>query len=430
MISTTITTIPSGIRDAIRDILTGINLPLECRINFWDADQLQVSAASTDNAAPLILRFRHPGVIRAILLKQDPLVLADAYLKGFFEISGKLEALILLFRQMSHVQLQPAKRLRAWLEALTLPPLPELASPDTPFSSLPFPETDRQAIQHHYDVGNAFYRLWLDSHLVYSCAHFEHPDMSLDQAQAAKLDLICHKLRLQPGETLLDVGCGWGALLRWAVTHYGVQGYGITLSDKQLAFNRQQIEVQGLGDRLQVELLDYRDLPQHPTFDKAVSVGMIEHVGKKNYPTYFDRIRTSLKPGGLFLNHGITATHEWDGSSLGERFINRYIFPNGELTRLSTTLTVAEDHGWEVVDVDGWRPHYAKTLRHWAANLDRRLDQVTELIGKRETLLWQIYLLGSALAFENNDMGIYQVLLRPQADREWNLPLTRAGWLC
>ncbi|ASC74193.1 Sarcosine/dimethylglycine N-methyltransferase [Halomicronema hongdechloris C2206] len=426
----TSTTVPTGIRDAVQDIFASINLPLRYCINFWDTDQLQVSGAKTDAAPSLTLQFRHPGVLRAILLKRDPLVLADAYLNGFFEISGKLEALILLFRQMSRFQLQPARQLRTWLEALTLPPLPETSSPETSPSSAPPSETDRQAIQHHYDVGNAFYRLWLDSHLVYSCAHFEHPEMSLDEAQMAKLDLICRKLRLQPGETLLDVGCGWGALLRWAVTHYGVQGYGITLSDEQLAFNRQQIEAQGLGERLQIELRDYRDLPQAPTFDKAVSVGMIEHVGKKNYPIYFDRIRASLKPGGLFLNHGITATREWDGSSIGERFINRYIFPNGELTRLSTTLTAAEDNGWEVVDVDGWRPHYAKTLRHWAANLERVLERATDLVGDRETLFWRIYLIGSALAFENNDMGIYQALLRPQTDPEWTLPLTRNGWLC
>ena len=265
---------------------------------------------------------------------------------------------------------------------------------------------------------------------VYSCAHFDNDSMDLATAQERKLDLICQKLRLQPGETLLDVGCGWGALLRWAVEHYGVKGYGITLSAEQLAFNQAQIQTLGWGDRLQVELRDYRDLPQQPTFDKAVSIGMVEHVGLKNYATYFNQIMASLQPGGLFLNHGITASREWRGRSLGERFINRYIFPNGELVRLSTTLVAMENAGWEIADVDAWRPHYAKTLRHWAHNLEQALDQVIELVGERQARLWWVYLLGSAMAFENNDMGIYQVLLRRQCDRTWDLPLSRSGWVC
>jgi cyclopropane-fatty-acyl-phospholipid synthase len=279
-------------------------------------------------------------------------------------------------------------------------------------------------------LGNDFYQLWLDPHWVYTCAHYEQPDMSLADAQEAKLDLICRKLRLQPGETLLDVGCGWGSLLRWAAKHYGVKGYGITLSEEQVRLNQKFIAEEGLGDRLQVELRHYCELPAQPTFDKIVAIGIIEHVGQKNYPLFFNRMMSLLKPGGLFLNHGITATREGHGKTLGERFINRYFFPNGDLVRISTILTAMEDAGLEIVDLDAWRPHYAKTLRHWAEQFDCAIDQIVSFIDDRHILLWHLYFMGCALGFENNAMGLYQVLARRQCDRHWNLPLTRDGWLC
>lgn len=428
--SATTTTLPENIRDSIQSALTQVNWPLNCTLNFWEEDRLRVVTGSPETPA-LTLNIQHPGVIRALYMQRDPLVLADAYLDGFVDFVGPIEELIHLFRQLPQVKIGVGKWLPAWLEALTLPALPDLTQPRShPDSVAHTPARDRAAIRHHYDVGNAFYRLWLDSRLVYSCAYFASPDMDIDTAQAAKLDRICQKLRLQPGETLLDVGCGWGALLRWAAEHYGVRGYGITLSEEQQAFAQQQIEAAGLADRIQVDLRDYRDLPSDPTFDKAVSIGMVEHVGLKNYPTYFNRVRAALKPGGLFLNHGITSSQAWNGQSIGERFIQRYIFPDGELVRLSEMTAAMEDAGWEVIDVDGWRPHYAKTLRHWADRLTQAWEQAVALVGPRRVQLWRLYLLGSALAFEHNDMGIYQVLLQPQRDRAWNLPLTREGWLC
>lgn len=423
-----LTSVPGAIRAAIRESLLAANLP-QCRIDFWDRDQLQIEGMA-ETSPPLVLRIQHPGVIRALFWHRDPLVLAEAYLNGFFDFSGTLEGLVRFFRGMPRPKLPAGLLLRAWVEAMTLPALPNQRSIATSQKTINHdPDQDQAAIQHHYDVGNQFYRLWLDPHMVYSCAHFDHEAMDLATAQEHKLDLICRKLRLQSGETLLDVGCGWGALLRWAAKHYGVKGYGITLSEQQWAFNQAQLEADGLADRVQVELRDYRDLPRQPTFDKAVSIGMVEHVGLENYPVYFEQVLATLKPGGLFLNHGITASQEGQGTSLGERFINRYIFPNGELVRLSTTLMEAEAAGWEVVDVDGWRPHYAKTLRHWGHNLEQCLDRAVELVGERQARLWWLYLIGSAMAFEENHMGIYQVLLRRQCDRTWNLPLSRADWL-
>jgi len=228
---------------------------------------------------------------------------------------------------------------------------------------------------------------------------------------------------------LLDIGCGWGAMLRWAAKNYGIKGYGITLSEKQVAYNQKRIKEEGLEEQLDVKLLDYRDLPNTPTFDKIVSIGMIEHVGLKQYPPYFQKAYQCLKPGGLFLNHGITATDQWNGSSVGERFINRYIFPDGELIQLTLMLREAEKARWEVVDVDNWRPHYALTLRRWADNLAQAKTDAVQLIGERLYNLWQLYLIGCAIGFENNQMGIYQTLLRRKADKQWDLPLIRQGWL-
>lgn len=420
--------LPPSIRDSLRKLL--FPLPLKLYIDCWGADLIGTNATLDDHLPQLTLQIHHPGVIRELFLSQDPLILVEAYLQGFLDFTGNINDLMQL-EKLSLAQLQRSQFVRAWIEAMTLPRLPITIKHRSVWQNLKvhIRERDLAVIQHHYDVGNEFYRLWLDPLLVYSCAHFEHEQMSLKEAQQAKLDLICRKLRLRPGEYLLDIGCGWGALLRWAVTYYGVKGYGITLSEEQLAFNQQMIAQEGLGEQLSVELLDYRDLPQQPIFDKIVSVGMVEHVGVKNYPVYFQNALSVLKPGGLFLNHGITASERWDGSSLNERFIQNYIFPDCEMPRLFKILTVAEEAAWEIVDVDAWRTHYAKTLRCWAANLNAAMEQAIALIGERKARVWQLYLIGCAIAFEQNHTGLYQVLLRRRADREWNLPLIRKDWL-
>lgn len=422
--------LPRAVRDWLGAALQ--SFPSRVRIDCWGAESLWFGGTEAGSTESLTLYVHHPGVVRALLLGRDPLVLAEAHLQGYFDFSGPADGLVALGRSLAASGLQRRQSLRAWLQALTLPRSPIALHARWPWQKLGThtKARDRAAIQHHYDVGNDFYSLWLDPLQVYSCAHFDSPHTSLAEAQQRKLDLSCQKLKLQPGETLLDIGCGWGALLRWAAERYGVRGYGITLSQQQVDYNQHRIRTEGWGDRVQVELRDYRDLPQVPTFDKIVSVGMVEHVGFAQYPAYFRSALAVLKPGGLFLNHGITAAEDWNGSSVGERFINRYIFPNGELVKLSRMLLAAENAGWEVVDVDGWRPHYAKTLRHWAANLEAAADCASALIGERRVKLWQLYLLGSAMGFEANQMGIYQTLLRRKGDTNWNLPLARSGWLC
>ena len=210
---------------------------------------------------------------------------------------------------------------------------------------------DREAIEYHYDVSNEFYELFLGPTMVYTCAYYRSPDGDLDQAQRDKLDLVCRKLRLQPGERLLDVGCGWGSLSQWAVEHYGVEAYGVTLSPSQASYARERIRSRGLERRCRVECRDYRELEGRDLYDKIAAVGVIEHVGVPNYPGYFSLLHGLLRPGGLFLNHGVTHERHWKWTPQWD-FVTRYVFPNGDLSHASQTLSVMEDAGWEIRDVE------------------------------------------------------------------------------
>jgi len=275
--------------------------------------------------------------------------------------------------------------------------------------------TDAKAIAHHYDVSNAFYTLFLDPLMVYTCAYYRDPDGKLDQAQQDKLDLVCRKLELQRGETLLDIGCGWGSLSIWAAQHYGVHAHGVTLSQAQAAYATERIRREGLEDRCRVDHLDYRDLPPSMRYQKIAAVGVIEHVGVPNYPAFFGSVRERLENGGLYLNHGIVHHFHWKPSSQTE-FLYRHVFPNGDLAGLSETLTEIERAGFEIVDVDGLRLHYARTCRQWADRLRERADEARALAGERVYRTWLLYLTCSAVAFEDGSIGLYQALMRKHGD--------------
>jgi cyclopropane-fatty-acyl-phospholipid synthase len=283
-------------------------------------------------------------------------------------------------------------------------------------------------IQHHYDVSNAFYKLWLDSRLVYSCAYFRAEDDSLDDAQAQKLDLICRKLRLKPGERFLDIGCGWGGLLFWAATHYDVDATGITLSQNQHDYVRREIEARGLSGRVRVDLVDYLDLPEDVHYDKIASIGMFEHVGVKRFPRYFGKIRQLLRPGGLVLNHGITHNPLGArslGSGIGD-FVEEYVFPGGELTHVSKVIESMAAHGLEAFDAEALREHYAKTLWHWTERLEANAEAARREVGEERYRVWRIYLAGSAHAFDRGWLSLWQVLAgRPLPDGGLPHPLTR-----
>jgi cyclopropane-fatty-acyl-phospholipid synthase len=284
---------------------------------------------------------------------------------------------------------------------------------------------NREAIAFHYDVSNDFYRLWLDEQMVYSCAYFETPDDSLDQAQRNKLDHICRKLCLKPGERLLDIGCGWGALIRWAAKHYGVHAHGITLSRNQYDHAREVIRDEGLQDRVTVELRGYRELQGEACYDKIVSVGMFEHVGLANLPRYFEIAKRLLRPGGLFLNHGITQDQEGWGKTVGTRFINRYVFPDGELDTIANVQRVMERAGFEILDLEGLRRHYALTLRHWVTRLERRKAEAQPLVPESTYRIWHLYMAACAQQFDEGAIGVYQILATNRNGEPAQVPLTR-----
>ena len=256
---------------------------------------------------------------------------------------------------------------------------------------------DARAIAHHYDVSNEFYALFLDPLMIYTCAYYRDPNGKLEQAQQDKLDLVCRKLDLRAGESLLDIGCGWGSLALWAAQHYGARAHGVTLSRAQADYATERIRSEGLQDRCRVEYLDYRDLPADVTYDKIAAVGVIEHVGVPNYPAFLGGVRARLKDGGLYLNHGIVHDFHWKRTSQIE-FLYRYVFPNGDLAGLSETLTEMERAGWEIVDVEGLRLHYARTCRQWVERLDARADEARALVGERTYRTWRLYLTCSAVA--------------------------------
>lgn len=280
-------------------------------------------------------------------------------------------------------------------------------------------ERDAKQIEFHYDLSDDFYALWLDPLRVYSCAYYREPTMTLSQAQQAKLDHICRKLNLKSGEHFLDVGAGWGGLLLWAAEHYGVDATGITLSRNQHAYVTGLIERKGLGARARVQLLDYRKLEDSRHFDKIASVGMFEHVGRAQLEDYFSVLRRLLRPGGLVLNHGITAGGVYNpqlGHGMGD-FIEKYIFPGGELTHIGHVMTHMANGGLEAVDVENLRPHYARTLWAWSDALESRLDEAAKVLiqdkgeqGARALRAYRLYLAGCAAGFENGWVALYQIL--------------------
>ena len=284
---------------------------------------------------------------------------------------------------------------------------------------------DARAIAHHYDLSNDFYALFLDPLMVYTCAYYRDPDSKLEQAQADKLDLVCRKLRLKPGESLLDIGCGWGGLSIWAAQHYGVRAHGVTLSRAQAEWAAARITREGLEGRCLVEHRDFRDLPEGARYDKIAGVGVIEHVGIPNYPAFFGRVHAMLNDGGLYLNHGIHHEFHWRRTSQTD-FLYKHVFPNGDLSGVSETMTEMERARWEILDVENLGLHYARTCRQWVERLQARADEARALVGERIYRTWLLYMTCSAASFESGSIGLYQFLMRKQWDRaSGTAPTTR-----
>ncbi|HEX5127114.1 MAG TPA: cyclopropane-fatty-acyl-phospholipid synthase family protein [Rhodocyclaceae bacterium] len=285
---------------------------------------------------------------------------------------------------------------------------------------------DAKSIQHHYDVSNDFYRLWLDKEMVYSCGYFRNATDSLEAAQLQKIDHILNKIQLKSGERLLDIGCGWGALVLRAAKEYGAQCVGVTLSQRQFELATQRVRDAGLQDRVDIRLLDYRDV--QGKFDKITSVGMFEHVGLDNLQGYFRKIHDLLEDDGVAMNHGITSSDPDSGETPfgGGRFIDRYVFPNGELPYIGLALKEMSAAGLEATDIENLRPHYAMTLDHWTDRFEANGAKLREMVGDKRYRIWRAYLAGCAYGFKQNWMALHQiVVVKPNTPDKNPLPLTR-----
>ena len=396
-------------------------------VRLWEGTVWK-SQPESDEPPRFTLVLQHPGALRSMFLPPSELNLGEAYIYNDFDIEGDIEAIFPLGDQVMDERWGKMAQVRYGKRLLSLPrtgqPRPDVAKMRGTRHSK---ERDKQAVTYHYNRSNEFYALWLDSRMIYSCAYFGTPDDDLDTAQERKLDYICRKLRLQPGERLLDIGCGWGALLIFAAQHYGVEAYGITLSQPQAELAQARIAEAGLADRCRVEVRDYRDMGNEAPFSKIVSVGMFEHVGEALLPTYFEQAWRLLQPGGVFLNHGIATTAN-QPPQREPTFNQRYVFPDGELVPISTTLRAAEKCGFEVRDVESLREHYALTLRHWVRRLEARADEARRATNDVTYRIWRLYMSASIYAFLTGRANIYQSLLAKPEQGNSGLPLTRSDW--
>ncbi|MEU3283415.1 cyclopropane-fatty-acyl-phospholipid synthase family protein [Streptomyces longwoodensis] len=415
-----------------------LGAPLPLRIHAWDGSQ-----AGPPDAPALVVRNRR--ALRRLLFKPGELGLARAWVAGDLDVEGdlytalgRLSGLVwergedapTLARSLRDPQVRSAVRGLFRLAGPPLPPTPPVEEVRRT-RHLHTRRTDRRAISHHYDVGNDFYELVLGPSMVYSCAYWPapEPEGTLEQAQYDKLELVSRKLALTPGQRLLDVGCGWGSMAIHAAREHGVGVVGITLSQEQAAYARKRVADEGLTDRVEIRVQDYRDVTDGP-FDAISSIGMAEHVGADRYLEYARDLHALLEPGGRLLNHQIARRPQRDESTYEvDEFIDAYVFPDGELAPVGTTVTQLERAGFEVRDVEAIREHYALTLRRWVTNLEADWKRAVELAGYGRARVWRLYMAASALAFERNQIGVNQVLAvkTPQSGTS-GMPLRARTW--
>jgi cyclopropane-fatty-acyl-phospholipid synthase len=399
--------------------------PRDFGVELWDGTRLDPEPGQF---CRFTWRINHPGALRAALTAAKQVALAEAYIHNEFDISGDILAIFPLAEYLAGKEWSAKEKLRLASLLLSLPSRNHNGEESARLrGGLHSRARDRQAVSFHYDVSNEFYKLWLDPRMVYSCAYFKSAEDSLEAAQEQKLDYICRKLRLRPGERLLDIGCGWGGLLVHAARKYGVHATGITLSQQQMMLAQERIREAGLSSRCEARLVDYRDAEQLGVFEKLVSVGMVEHVGEGQLLAYFQTACSLLKRGGVFLNHGIGRAGV--RTTVAEpTFTDMYVFPDGELPPISDALVSAERAGFEVRDVENLREHYFLTLCHWLRRLEASADQARSLVGELKYRIWRLYLAGSAYYFQSGKLDVYQSLLVKNREGRSGMPLTREDW--
>ena len=385
-----------------------------------------------ENARPTTLVLKHAGALRSMLIPGTDLSLGEAYLYDDYDVLGPIEPIFALSDGLLERLSQPMARLGLALKVLRLPSARGERLTRRGRARMSGQEhsveRDREAIRYHYDVSNDFYQIFLDQRMVYSCAYFASPGDDLDAAQTRKLDIICRKLRLRPGQRLFDLGCGWGGLIMFAAQEYGVDATGISLSQPQVDLATKRIAAAGLSDRCRVLLGDYRETDGAQPYDALVSVGMFEHVGEALLPTYFEQAMGLLKPEGVFLNHGI-ARRAIDPPAAPNSFFRVHVFPDSELVPISTSLRAAEEAGFEVRDVESLREHYALTLRHWVRNLESCHDGALGHVDEPTYRVWRLYMASSTHGFAVGRLNVYQSLLVKQGQHGASgLPLQRSDW--
>ncbi|MBS1837030.1 MAG: class I SAM-dependent methyltransferase [Actinobacteria bacterium] len=391
--------------------LVGDDLPV--RFEFFDGSSLGPS----EEEAPATVRVRSRDALRRIVAAPGELGFARAYVCGDITVDGDIYAVLSLRDRL------PSPRLtaRQWIDALRrlrpsdlvpIAPPPEESRIGTIGSTLGQLHTrgrDAAAIHHHYDVSNDFYELVLGPAMVYSCALWDDPSVGLEAAQWAKMELICQKLALRPGLRLLDIGCGWGSLVRHAARHHGVEAVGVTISTEQAEYARHRVAQDGLGDRVEIRVQDYRDVHDGP-YDAISSVGMFEHVGAARLAEYFDDVHTLTAPRGRFLNHAISRPAGQSPGLARRSFVYRYVFPDGELHEVGSVITAMQAAGFEARHMEDLREHYALTLRAWVRNLEEHWDEAVADVGANRARVWRLYMAGSALGFEQGRIRVNQVL--------------------
>jgi len=388
-----------------RGIREKFNLPL--RVELWNGDKLDLSA----DEPRVKIRVPGPGGLR-YLLSPSLDSLGEAYVEGALEIEGRAADMIQVGNALAASTGKPARTSSLASAAL------RLVSPHTR-------EKDAEAIRYHYDVSNEFYSQFLDPAMVYSCAYFENGDEDLATAQVKKIDHILTKIGLQPGQRLLDIGCGWGALVIRAAQKFGARCVGVTLSERQYELARERVQQAGLQDRVEIRLQDYRDVDGE--FDRITSVGMFEHVGLQHLADYFGRINELLAPDGVVMNHGITTSDIEQRASPygGGNFIDRYVFPHGELAHLSTVIRTMQEGGLEVRDVENLRRHYARTCALWTENFERNAERIRQTAEPKTFRIWHVYLAGCAYAFTHDWISLYQIVCGKAGQDPAQMPWSR-----
>lgn len=384
--------------DSIRD-----HTALPLRLELWNGQQVDFG----QHAPQVTIRVPRLSAL-SYLLRPSLFNLGKAYVEGEIEVEGRANEIISVGNALARHTLKPEGRFARLVR-------------NTHHTR----KKDEQAIRYHYDVSNDFYRMWLDEHMVYSCAYFEEGTENLASAQLKKIDHILTKIQLRPGHTLLDIGCGWGALVMRAAEKFGARCIGITLSQNQFDLAQEEVARAGLADRVEIRLEDYRDTKG--TFDRITSVGMFEHVGARHLPGYFTKIHSLLADDGRVMNHGITTTDFNNGETAygGGEFIEQYVFPHGELQHIGTVLAAMQEGGLEVFDVENLRRHYARTCSIWADNFEEHAEQIKTLVDDRRFRIWRVYLAGCAYAFAQDWVSIYQVVCTKAARDPSTLPWSR-----